>query len=98
MENNWYTTSKRGSLGYQSTQVMVLVEADPEQVKDFALEEIGARPDRHQRVQAGIFAGNLHLQAQVGLVGNGEQLVHDLEAGILGIPVHAGDVGQGVVL
>src|SRR5271166_4297266 len=76
----------------------MLVEVDSEQVEDFTLEEVRSRPDGHERIDTRVTARKSHLQPQVFLVRNGKQLVNNFKARLVRIPIHASDVGQGVVL
>ena len=76
----------------------MLIETNAEQVEDFTLEEVRARPDRRKRIDVGIGPGEPDLQSQILLISCREKLVDDFEARLAGIPVEAGDVGQRVVL
>ncbi len=74
------------------------IEADAEQVEDLALEEVCARPDRRERIDIGVVAGEPDLQPQVFLVDGRKEVVDDLEARLARVPIDAGEIGERVVL
>src|SRR5574340_923744 len=86
-------------LGHQdAAQVRVSFEVDAEEVEYFALEKIGRRPHRGHRLQARLLASQPDLQAQARFARDGKQVIDDFEARLRGIPVHAREIGEEVVL
>ena len=63
------------------------VKADAEQIEDFALVEIGRRPNRHDAVNGRVETFDHHMQANPLFQLVGEDVVRDLETRLGRIPV-----------
>ena len=74
------------------------VEANPEQVEDFALQPICARPNGCERIHDGICAAHFHLQTDSIATWDGHQVIIQLESRLNGVTVHASSVRQQVEL
>src|SRR3989442_13963430 len=69
-------------------------EAPAEQVEYLSFEVIGGRPNRGHRVQRWAVAPQPNLQPHPFFLGDGEQVINNLEAWFRGEPVDASHVGE----
>lgn len=66
------------------------------EVEDFAFEPIGARPNGHKAVDDGVGAGQANLEADAVATGDGNEMVVQLKAGLVGKTIDAGRIGEQV--
>src|SRR5581483_8377997 len=79
---------------HDADEVRVAVEADSEEIKDLALEIVARGEDGEDGIDLGVVAQQLHFETYSLFPRHGKHVVAELETGLGGIPVHAGDVGQ----
>src|ERR1700722_3529244 len=73
-------------------------ELDSEQIENFALQPIRARPNRNKGIDHGIAAAQLHADAQFLLQRNGNQLIVQFKARFERVAVKASCVGEEIEL
>src|SRR5208337_2236973 len=93
-------TAKRKSfkaIGQEyAAQVRMTGKLDAKEVKNLALQPVGAGPDGFQRIHHGMLGADAGAQADTIAPWNGNQMIVQLEARLDGVAVHAGDVAQQV--
>src|SRR5216684_7424978 len=78
----------------QTPQIGMTGEAHAEKVEYLSFEVIGCGPSRGHRVQRWAAAAESNLQPHPFFLGNGEQVINNLEALFRGEPVDASHVGE----
>ena len=81
-----------------ASQKRVTFKLDSHQVAHFALEGIGARPNRHDRVDPGIFAGEPDLQPELRAVPERTKVIDDLKPQFGRVEIDRGDIGEVLVI
>src|SRR5579862_6270072 len=82
---------------HDAAQIRMALEADAEEIEDFALVIVGAGPDRGDGFNGGIFFPDPGLQPDALLILVRNDVVAELEAWVRGKPVDGGHVFEGIV-
>jgi len=74
------------------------IEVNAHQIENFALKPASAKPNRNERVNVRLSAGNAGAQANLGLLGNRSEVIVQFEPRFNGEAINAGGVGEKVEL
>ena len=69
-------------------------EMNSKKIVDFALQPVGPRPDRHERIEDCVVTGEPHFEPQFGAQRDGNQLIMHFKPWLEGMSIEAGSVGQ----
>src|SRR5919198_2578803 len=68
------------------------IEADTEEIENFTLEVMGARPDGGNGVDCRTVTAKSNFQTDALFLRDGKQVIHNFKSRFGGAPVHAGHV------
>src|SRR5207249_6604159 len=76
-----------------AAEVRMAIEVNAHQIENFALKPASAKPNRNERVNVSLIAGNAGAQANLCLLGNRSEVIVQFEPWLDGEAINASSVG-----